>query len=181
MKKATNQNGRSMVEMLGVLAIIGVLSTAGIAGYTKAMASYRANKLADQVQTVVANYIYYKETTKGGNELYNQQVINNVLLPPEMLDEDGNCFHALHGRCQISQESGGSDEFIIRFGDLDKDTCIHLLTLPYNGYTKLMTVNQVGENTVLSSGWGTRFTGVVSVSEAANHCEDEQNVVRWHF
>ena len=28
-----NQNGRSMIEMLGVLAIIGVLSVGGIAGY----------------------------------------------------------------------------------------------------------------------------------------------------
>ena len=31
------QTGRSMVEMLGVLAIIGVLSVGGIAGYSKAM------------------------------------------------------------------------------------------------------------------------------------------------
>ena len=29
------QSGRSMVEMLGVLAIIGVLSVGGIAGYSK--------------------------------------------------------------------------------------------------------------------------------------------------
>ena len=31
-----NESGRSMVEMLGVLAIIGVLSVGGIAGYTTA-------------------------------------------------------------------------------------------------------------------------------------------------
>lgn len=42
-----NQNGRSMVEMLGVLAIIGVLSIGGIAGYTMAMNRYRANELLD--------------------------------------------------------------------------------------------------------------------------------------
>ena len=40
-----NENGRSMVEMLGVLAIIGVLSVAGIAGYTMAMNKYRANEI----------------------------------------------------------------------------------------------------------------------------------------
>ena len=40
-----NENGRSMVEMLGVLAIIGVLSVAGIAGYTMAMRAYRANEI----------------------------------------------------------------------------------------------------------------------------------------
>ena len=42
MKK--NESGRSMVEMLGVLAIIGVLSIGGIAGYTIAMNRYRANE-----------------------------------------------------------------------------------------------------------------------------------------
>ena len=33
-------SGRSMIEMLGVLAIIGVLSVGGIAGYSKAMLNY---------------------------------------------------------------------------------------------------------------------------------------------
>ena len=42
-----NESGRSMVEMLGVLAIIGVLSIGGIAGYTIAMNRYRANEIID--------------------------------------------------------------------------------------------------------------------------------------
>ncbi|MBQ9089963.1 MAG: hypothetical protein IJY58_02825 [Alphaproteobacteria bacterium] len=47
--KRTNESGRSMVEMLGVLAIIGVLSIGGIAGYTMAMNRYRANEVVDAV------------------------------------------------------------------------------------------------------------------------------------
>ena len=42
-----NETGRSMVEMLGVLAIIGVLSIGGIAGYTLSMNRYRANAIVD--------------------------------------------------------------------------------------------------------------------------------------
>ena len=42
-----NETGRSMVEMLGVLAIVGVLSVGGIAGYTSAMRSYRANEIVN--------------------------------------------------------------------------------------------------------------------------------------
>ena len=38
-----NESGRSMVEMLGVLAIMGILSIGGIAGYTYAMNKLRAN------------------------------------------------------------------------------------------------------------------------------------------
>lgn len=40
-----NQSGRSMVEMLGVLAIIGVLSVGGIAGYRYAMDRITLNKM----------------------------------------------------------------------------------------------------------------------------------------
>lgn len=39
-----NQSGRSMVEILGVIAIIGVLSIGGIIGYSYGMDKYRANQ-----------------------------------------------------------------------------------------------------------------------------------------
>lgn len=51
----SEQNGRSMVEMLGVLAIIGVLSVGGIAGYSKAMTKFKINKSMDQISMLVAN------------------------------------------------------------------------------------------------------------------------------
>ncbi|MBO7258085.1 MAG: hypothetical protein J6V11_04005, partial [Alphaproteobacteria bacterium] len=44
-----NQSGRSMVEMLGVLAIIGVLSIGGIMGYSYGMDKYRANEIINQI------------------------------------------------------------------------------------------------------------------------------------
>ena len=46
MKK--QESGRSMVEMLGVLAIIGVLSIGGIAGYMLSMNRFRANNMIDK-------------------------------------------------------------------------------------------------------------------------------------
>ena len=74
------QYGRSMVEMLGVLAIIGVLSVGAIAGYSKAMNKYKINKAVDTANHLFANiitkvapdnssiaddgfgYVYYTET-----------------------------------------------------------------------------------------------------------------------
>ena len=58
-----NLQGRSMVEMLGVLAIIGVLSVGAIAGYSKAMMKYRLNKQAQQVSTILNAGILYSENT----------------------------------------------------------------------------------------------------------------------
>ncbi len=52
MKK--QESGRSMVEMLGVLAVIGVLSVGGIAGYTLSMRRHRANAIVDTVAKYAA-------------------------------------------------------------------------------------------------------------------------------
>ena len=49
MKFKKLESGRSMVEMLGVLAIIGVLSVGGIAGYSLSMRRHRANGVVDVV------------------------------------------------------------------------------------------------------------------------------------
>ena len=52
---SATQSGRSMIEMLGVLAIIGVLSVGGIAGYSKAMMKYRINKTIEQITLIAGN------------------------------------------------------------------------------------------------------------------------------
>ena len=63
----TNESGRSMIEMLGVLAIIGVLSVGGIAGYSQAMSKFKVSKTTDQIQTMVTNI----RTLFAGNRTYN--------------------------------------------------------------------------------------------------------------
>ena len=52
-----------MVEMLGVLAIIGVLSVSGIYGYNMAMRHYKANEIA---QTVA--FLYTMARSANGGE-----------------------------------------------------------------------------------------------------------------
>ena len=54
------EQGRSMVEMLGVLAVVGVLSAGGIAGYTYAMDRHRTNEVLNEASkraVVVASQI----------------------------------------------------------------------------------------------------------------------------
>ena len=52
--------GRSMIEMLGVLAIIAVLSVGGIAGYSKAMAMWRSNIQRNIISELIAAAIKMK-------------------------------------------------------------------------------------------------------------------------
>jgi len=49
MRIKLNEHGRSMVEMLGVLAIIGILSIGGMAGYQYAYSSYQAGQIQDVI------------------------------------------------------------------------------------------------------------------------------------
>ncbi|MBQ8557737.1 MAG: hypothetical protein IJ440_02955, partial [Alphaproteobacteria bacterium] len=59
MKIKFNEIGRSMVEMLGVLAVIVVLSVAGILGYKFAMNKYIANETINEL-AIRANDIAYQ-------------------------------------------------------------------------------------------------------------------------
>ena len=86
------ENGRSMIEMLGVLVIIGVLSVSGMAGYSKAMEKFKRNKWLQQIETLSFSIIdLYKNQTK-----YTNQGSDDILpllksfvaLPPDMLDKN---------------------------------------------------------------------------------------------
>ena len=52
---ASSQTGRSMVEMLGVLAIIGVLTIGGLMGYRYAMNKHKANTILNDVSLAMAD------------------------------------------------------------------------------------------------------------------------------
>jgi len=74
--KKYNQSGRSMIEMLGVLAIVGVLSAGGIAGYSMAMQSYKTNLLIERIQLLSSKV---RTTYKNGDYtgLSNDKMINS--------------------------------------------------------------------------------------------------------
>ena len=64
------ESGRSMVEMLGVLAIIGVLSVGGIAGYSLSMRRHRANQIVDYVaKHAMTAYAKCQQKVLDGEEL----------------------------------------------------------------------------------------------------------------
>ena len=87
--------GRSMVEMLGVLAIIGVLSVGAIAGYSKAMMKYKLNKQSEQLNTIINASIRYYNDLKLKNPDSNQYDLAPILeklgeIPQEMKHYQGS-------------------------------------------------------------------------------------------
>ncbi len=83
------QCGRSMIEMLGVLAIVGVLSIGGIAGYSKAMNMYKINRWSAYYTELLANLqIAFSTTGTYGDksEDLTNTVISAGLMPEGMVD-----------------------------------------------------------------------------------------------
>ena len=81
------ENGRSMVEMLGVLAIIGVLSVGAMNGYSKAIFKYKLNKQAEQMNTVINAVAKYAHSfsTDFRNQNLTSYFIKLDEIPTEMI------------------------------------------------------------------------------------------------
>ena len=79
-----DQKGRSMVEMLGVLAIIGVLSVGGISGYSKAMAKFKLTKAQDQISMLLMNIRTAFATSPTYAGLNNANAVSFAIAPGDM-------------------------------------------------------------------------------------------------
>ena len=103
----TNESGRSMVEILGVLAIIGVLSVGGIYEYTIAMNKHKANELLNEASkraVVVATQLAVKEKASL-SEFAGQTVPGGTFANETEIEADAN------------------DQFSINISDVSKGVC----------------------------------------------------------
>ena len=82
-----NQSGRSMVEMLGVLAIIGVLSVGAMSGYSKAMMKYKLNKFSEGLNSLLNYALQYTPQfeTSDTTTFYNELMYKLNLIPDGMI------------------------------------------------------------------------------------------------
>ena len=128
------ESGRSMVEMLGVLAIIGVISIGGIAGYTYAMDRHRANELLDG----------------GYKRAYTISTQLSVGIDPDLSEFSGS-----------NETSGGNfgdtfqrwgDEFGITVTDVTKKVCENLIRTISDTTPLLAITTTANAKTVLESG-----------------------------
>lgn len=125
------QSGRSMVEMLGVLAIIGVLSIGGISGYSKAMAKYRVNKTLDQISMLVMNIrsLFSASVDYGG--LTNSIAIQMGIIPGDMQipNQTGVITNAYQGRVFVgTPDANNTREFYVEYTGLTQEACVALAT-----------------------------------------------------
>ena len=122
--KHTHEAGRSMIEMLGVLAIIGVLSVGGIAGYSQAMSKYKVSKTTDQVQTMVTNI----RTLFAGQRTYAGLTAENAYTMGILTDEtwDGASASNAYGGSILLNTANNDHYFVITYNGLSRDACTRI-------------------------------------------------------
>jgi type II secretory pathway pseudopilin PulG len=151
-KDAATCRGRSMVEMLGVLAIIGVLSVGAISGYSKAMFKYKLNKQAESFNSLLNSAIQlYPDLTRTYNakkfdNASGVQFVLNVfgkmnLIPDSMSIQNNYIVDIFKNHIWFSyynSNDGTSNEYLMyvtlartgnTLSDHDKEVCRNMVTV----------------------------------------------------
>ena len=169
-------SGRSMVEMLGVLAIIGVLSVGAISGYSKAMEKYRWNKFVNSVNLLVAQATQFIANNKASDteSLNLTAMLHKINAFPKGFYLSGTTFRYTpnigfqYG--YIYQYSSEHNVLEIYFESPTSDFCKKTLTTPWEG---LAWDYQGGGLRVYSSEQKQyiKFTKPLNINDANRACD----------
>lgn len=132
--KLSNMAGRSMIEMLGVLAIIGVLSVGGIAAFSQMLSRYKITQTYEQINAIAAKLSAVGSEAASYDGLDNKAAIKFGAIPKEAIvdAEEGTLENLFKGEIQIIPGQFNSNvasmSYIIVYSNLPKDACMHLAT-----------------------------------------------------
>lgn len=162
LNKIKTQKGRSMVEMLGVLVIVGVLSVAGIEAFGRAMFKHRINKTTDEIVFIVTHVRTFFSSQRSYMGLSTQSAYILGLTPTEM-GTDGSLntpFGPLIIGPSLSASAGETNEkllgFTIVLNNLPNAVCTRLASADWGSF---YTSGLIG---VAASGSAMNLQGVKS-------------------
>lgn len=194
------QSGRSMVEMLGVLAIIGVLSIGGISGYSKAMAKYRINKTLDQISTLVMNIRTLYASAVNYDGLTNGVAVQMGIIPRDMLTgargstvaSGINIVNVYGGQISLSASDEKNDHrnFLVTYSGLPMEACVSIATADWGSQAgsglQSIGIGASGAGKIAGTSLTTHEidTLPLSLSTAAANCSgsgDNGNTIKWTY
>lgn len=170
------EQGRSMIEMLGVLAIIGVLSVGGINGFSKAMDAHKINTIVEQIGTIIANAKSIGLRQGGKYTGLDTSAAKKMkIIPDEMIDSSGKVTHVYGGEVRVgsAKELYGSTPtdkgVVVELKSLSRNACIQILSKGLGGPKTILVAS--GSNIPNSS---SKISGYTQYSSAAK-CETPSN------
>lgn len=104
MRMYKNELGRSMIEMLGVLAIVGILSVGGIAGFQKAMRKHQITQAREETSMFINELLphagdFLKLSNKAGApRKYDITPLLDFILPKNWKRQRDGIYDSLNNR-----------------------------------------------------------------------------------
>lgn len=137
LKKA--QQGRSMLEMIGVLAIVGLLSAAGLSGFSKMMAQHKIDVTMEQIGIISAKLSAVGSNTSSYGGLSNKSAIKLGAVPSELISSAsaGTLLNVYGGSISIAPSNlvkDGTDNqaYTITYSGLPAEACLAIASNDWN-------------------------------------------------
>jgi type II secretory pathway pseudopilin PulG len=161
-------SGRSMIEMLGVLAIVGILTVGGINGFHKAMRKYKYTEATSELSLFINNLLQHKDTlykqiaynsSVGKNEFQFAAYVPQMGFMPNKWTQSGiYLYDALGGQIKPfarndSNNAAGnriSFDYTYKYStekDIKRDYCLNIfekIVLPYQDVLQNVHANVGG-------------------------------------
>lgn len=128
--KSMNEKGSSMIEVLSVLAVIGVLTVGILAGISKINGKIKMERTYREAKTIILKtkqvFANLRPSAITGTELVSLGIFSE-------LDDDENSFNILGNKMTIalSDDAGngtGEETFIFRLEGVASRDCINLMS-----------------------------------------------------
>lgn len=162
------QNGRSMIEMLGVLAIIGVLTVGGFSLITKANNSYRANTVIDEISGLASKVRIVARDADDGSF---GDFIHTAKAYPDTLSYSGGTFTGATDATYTVAKAAYPALFTITAGSLSEEMCMTLATANWGSQ------NSSGFMGMTVSGAAVSTTDDTALQTAAANCSEDNNTI----
>lgn len=157
------QTGRSMIEMLAVLAIIGVLSITALAGFTFAMNKYRANETIYEVMLRATNVPMI-------DEYYASKPAGYEFTFSDLGSNDGTqgSYYAIH----TYKDSGSA--YRIEVLDVSDNICKQILRMTSMDVDKITvgTTSFSGDDSICSANTN-KITFYFGLSDCSGSCDPD--------
>lgn len=132
-KDSFDNIGRSVLEMMAVLAIMGVLTVGGMIGYSKAMPRFKMSKLAEQISLMITNIraaYSIKDNYEGLNTI---AAIHMGAIPKEMVKGNPqNAYNSFGGQVFVTPAEDNKSVFITITG-LPANACVYIGSADWGG------------------------------------------------
>ncbi len=149
--ESKNETGRSMVEMLGVLAVIGVLSAGALKGYSAAMFKYKMNQTIETYNQVLQRFIELEQKGWGKNVTIGEDgngtpidIVKYGLLPDCQITENNKCKLPIGALWMNFEDKGSYVYGVFEVSFTDSKSCIAFASAGWENASPVEWWNNIG-------------------------------------